>query len=70
MLHFTTLLALVRAYLIPPGQPQSDHARLDSSERGSVTIEHVVWAVAAIAFVGLAVVAIKAFLTTQAGKIT
>lgn len=60
MLRFTTVLALIRAYLSRP----------DDSQRGSVTIEHVVWAVAAIAFVGIVVAAINAFLTTQAGKIT
>ena len=39
------------------------------SERGSVTIENVLWAVAVIAIVAIVVAAIKAFVTTQAGNI-
>jgi len=39
------------------------------SERGSVTTEHVLWAVAVIAIVGVVVAAVKAYVTTQAGKI-
>lgn len=42
------------------------HAR---DERGSVTIEHVAWAVAVLVFVGIVVAAIKAYVTTQAGNI-
>ena len=38
-----------------------------SGERGSVTTEHVLWAVAVIAIVGIVVAAIKAYVTTQAG---
>ena len=37
------------------------HARLRArSERGSVTTEHVLWAVAVIAIVGIVVAAVKA----------
>ncbi|MFT4083932.1 MAG: hypothetical protein QM638_15230 [Nocardioides sp.] len=39
------------------------------SERGSVTIENVLWAVAVIVFVGIVVAAIKAYVTSQAGNI-
>lgn len=39
------------------------------SERGSVTTEHVLWAVAVIAIVGVVVAAVKAYVTTQAGNI-
>jgi UDP-N-acetylmuramyl pentapeptide phosphotransferase/UDP-N-acetylglucosamine-1-phosphate transferase len=39
------------------------------SERGSVTIEHVLWAVAVIAFVGIVVAAITAYVQAQSGKI-
>jgi hypothetical protein len=39
------------------------------SERGSVTIENVIWAVAVIAIVAIVVTAITAFVTTQASKI-
>ncbi|MFT4261945.1 MAG: hypothetical protein QM572_01045 [Nocardioides sp.] len=51
------------------------HLSLDSrlrrarSERGSVTIENVLWAVAVIVFVGIVVAAIKAYVTSQAGNI-
>ncbi len=38
-------------------------------ERGSVTIEHVVWAVAVIAIVGIVVAAIRAYVTAQTGNI-
>ncbi|HET7477087.1 MAG TPA: hypothetical protein VFJ97_13830 [Dermatophilaceae bacterium] len=38
-------------------------------ERGSVTIEQVVWAVAVIAIVGIVVVAITNYVTTKAGQI-
>lgn len=46
---------------------RSRHARAD--ERGSVTIEHVLWAVAVIAIVAIVVAAVKAYVTTQAGNI-
>ncbi|EWT06792.1 hypothetical protein N864_16745 [Intrasporangium chromatireducens Q5-1] len=39
------------------------------ADRGSVTIEQVIWAVAVIAIVGIVVAAVKAYVTTQAGKI-
>ena len=39
------------------------------SERGSVTTEHVLWAVAVIAIVGVVVAAVNAYVTTQAGNI-
>ena len=38
-------------------------------ERGSVTIEQVIWAGAVILIVGIVVAAIKAFVTSEAGKI-
>lgn len=43
--------------------------RVKDPERGSVTIEQVAWAVAIIAIVGIAVAAIKAYVTSQAGKL-
>jgi putative copper export protein len=43
--------------------------RLRRDERGSVTTEHVLWAVAVIAIVGIVVAAVKAYVTTQAGNI-
>lgn len=39
------------------------------NERGSVTIEQVLWAVALIAIVGIVVLAITNFVTTKAGEI-
>ncbi len=38
-------------------------------ERGSVTTEHVLWAVAVIAIVGIVVAAVKAYVESQAGNI-
>jgi hypothetical protein len=38
-------------------------------ERGSVTTEHVLWAVAVIAIVGIVVAALKAYVSSQAGNI-
>ncbi|HPU03708.1 MAG TPA: hypothetical protein PLY47_07430 [Rhodoglobus sp.] len=45
----------------------SDPPRRD--ERGSVTTEHVLWAVAVIAIVGIVVAAVKTYVEIQAGKI-
>ncbi|WP_185996636.1 hypothetical protein [Nocardioides campestrisoli] len=39
------------------------------NERGSVTTEHVLWAVAVIAIVGIVVAAVTTYVQTQAGKI-
>jgi Flp pilus assembly pilin Flp len=44
-------------------------SRLHRDERGSVTTEHVLWAVAVIAIVGIVVAAVKAYVEAQAGKI-
>lgn len=38
-------------------------------ERGSVTMEQVLWAVAVIAIVAIVVAAIKAFVTSESAKI-
>ena len=56
------LFVLVTTYLTPPPPDRKD-------ERGSVTIEHVAWAVAVIVFVGIVAAAIKAYVTSQAGNI-
>ena len=49
---------------------QSLDARLRArDERGSVTTEHVLWAVAVIAIVGIVVAAVKAYVESQAGNI-
>jgi len=39
------------------------------SERGSVTIEHILWAIAVIVIVGIAVAAIKAYAENNSGLI-
>jgi hypothetical protein len=39
------------------------------SERGSVTTEHVLWAVAVIAIVGIVVAAVTTYVKSQAGNI-
>lgn len=57
------LLAVVMALAFSPGD------RLRREERGSVTTEYVLWAVAVIAIVGIVVAAVKAYVEMQAGKI-
>ena len=56
------LWATVTAYL---------HANLadPDTERGSVTMEHVIWAVAVIAIAGVVVVAVTNYVTGQAEQI-
>ena len=61
MSHLLTTLTLLKAYLTTP-----DGAR----ERGSVTVEHVLWAVAVIAIVAIVVAAITSYVTTQSGLIS
>ena len=46
-----------------------DLRRPARSERGSVTTEHVLWAVAVIAIVGIVVAAVTSYVQTQSGKI-
>ena len=46
-----------------------DARRRARDEQGSVTTEHVLWAVAVIAIVGIVVAAIKAYVESQAGNI-
>ena len=47
----------------------SDTSTRRAAERGSVTIEQVLWAVAMIAIVGIVVLAVKTYVTTEAAKI-
>jgi heme/copper-type cytochrome/quinol oxidase subunit 2 len=42
---------------------------LSRDERGSVTTEHVLWAVAVITIVGIAVLAVKTYVENQSGLI-
>ncbi|MGH3999227.1 MAG: hypothetical protein ACRDTJ_17425 [Pseudonocardiaceae bacterium] len=53
-------LALGERLLHPPRR---------KDERGSVTIENVLWAVAVIAIVAIVVAAIRAYVTSESGKI-
>jgi len=46
-----------------------DGLRARRNERGSVTTEHVLWAVAVIAIVGIVVAAVTAYVQAQSGKI-
>ena len=46
-----------------------DRVTRQRDERGSVTIEQVIWAGAVILIVGIVVAAIRAFVTSEAGKI-
>lgn len=55
--------------LLIAAQLALDVRRDRRSEDGSVTIEHVIWAVAFIAIAGIVVVAIRTYVTTQAGNI-
>lgn len=55
------------------GVDLADRARASlatKSERGSETIEKVLWAVAVIAIVAIVVTAIRAYVTSEAAKIT
>ncbi|MGI5188962.1 hypothetical protein ACQEVI_12555 [Promicromonospora sp. CA-289599] len=54
------------------GLRAADRARArqaEAPERGNVTIENVLWAVAVIAIVAIVVAAIRAFVTSEAAKI-
>ena len=55
--------------LLVAAQLALDVRREHRREDGSVTIEHVIWAVAFIAIAGIVVAAITAYVTTQAGNI-
>jgi hypothetical protein len=48
---------------------QAMDGKASDPERGSVTIEQVAWAAAVIAIVAIAVAAIRAYVTTQVGRL-
>ena len=48
---------------------QALDSKASEPERGSVTIEQVAWAAAVIAIVAIAVAAIKAYVTSQVGRL-
>jgi len=62
------LLALLTAQS-SPSKLVTRVRRRSLHERGSVTIEHVLWSVAVIAIVAIVVAAVKAYVTAQAGNI-
>jgi len=67
MLH---LLVLLHLTLTKATATARDRARSTRDEqRGSVTIEYVLWAVAVIAIVAIVVAAVRAYVTSQAGNI-
>jgi hypothetical protein len=49
--------------------PYDDLRATRRDERGSVTTEHVLWAVAVIAIVGIVVAAVTTYVKSQAGNI-
>ena len=66
------LTATLVATIVCLSSPPSSVVRLprrDRDDRGSVTIEYVLWAVAVIAIVAIVVAALKAYVTGQAGNI-
>ena len=66
----TALLAtFVAGSVSLDGLERSDARLHRRGERGSVTIEYVLWAVAVIVIVGIVVAAVKAYVTSQAGNI-
>jgi hypothetical protein len=65
----TATLVAILIFLSSPPNPVARLRRPRRDERGSVTIEHVMWSVAVIAIVGIVVAAVRAYVTTQAGNI-
>ena len=65
MLHLAATLHVLGAKLVDHA-----HTKLTAEpERGSETIEKVLWAVAVIAIVGIVVAVIQNFVTNEAAKI-
>jgi len=63
---FITLQVAMLAVIATMADRVVNHRR---EERGSVTIEQVIWAGAVIVIVAIVVAAIKAFVTSEAAKI-
>ena len=63
------LTAIFMAFYITLAFTSDRLRRRSIDERGSVTIEHVLWSVAVIAIVAIVVAAVKAYVTAQAGNI-
>jgi ABC-type transport system involved in Fe-S cluster assembly fused permease/ATPase subunit len=66
--HCHSLSLRFEDYLAAQWRIVAGSVRRDS-ERGSVTIEQVIWAVAIIGIVAIVVTAITNYVTSQAGKI-
>lgn len=68
VLFYLALLRLKAGFEFKPkpGGRDQPNAR---SERGSVTNEHVLWAVAVVGIVAIVVAAIKAYVTSQSGNL-
>ena len=62
-------ITLQVAMLTMIGSTEDRIGKRRRDERGSVTIEQVIWAGAVILIVGIVVAAIRAFVTSEAGKI-
>ena len=83
LLHLHTQLQFwlhLQLHLLTASSTRLNRARTDDlaaphpsarrrTDRGSVTMEQVMWAVAVIAIVGIVVAAITGYVTNQAGKI-
>lgn len=63
---YVTFVALFMALFL---SVERQAVRRRTDERGAVTIEQVLWAVAAIAIVGIVVAAVRAFVTSKAAQI-
>jgi hypothetical protein len=68
MRHFLLMLHLLGLRLTDQLRQALD-VKAENPERGSVTIEQVAWAAAVIAIVAIAVAAIKAYVTSQVGRL-
>jgi hypothetical protein len=60
MSHLITAVALLKAWLTRPD---------DDRERGSVTMDHVLWALAVIVIAGIVIAAVTAYVTNQSARI-
>ena len=67
MMKLLVLLQITAATRYDKHPPTHRSAHRD--QRGSVTMEHVVWAVAVIAIAGIVVAAVTGYVTSNAAKI-
>jgi hypothetical protein len=69
MRHLATTLYVLGVRLTNTLEDAVQRRTNGDSERGSVTIEQVAWAVAIIAIVAIAAAANRAYITTQVGRL-